>query len=875
MPLAVGSTLAHYRILAPLGSGAMGEVYRASDTRLGREVAIKVLPEHFAADDERLARFEREARSIAALNHPNVAQIHGVDQVGDTCFLVLELVEGETLEERLKRGPLPVDEALDVGRQIAEALEAAHEAGVIHRDLKPANVRVTPEGQVKVLDFGLAKPTSESRQIQTSSDSVLSTEAGRLLGTPTYMAPEQARGRPIDKRVDVWAFGCVLYECLSARRAFAGESLSDVFAAVLTSEAELSALPAKLPRGVRELLARCLEKDPRRRLRDIGEARLALERARTEAPAAAARPSVWLGARPGARELVAWTTAAAAVVAAAVAWTRAAAPADADAPPPGYRFSLPPVGDGATAGVISPDGRHLVSISSDRLWLRALDEAEGRELAGTSGATAPFWSPDSRQVGFFSGGALESVDVAGSPPKVLAAVPEGARSGAWSVDGTLLVRHSTLEVESWFVLAPGSTSLTKLREVERKLGFDPDGTTLSFLPDGRHFLFTQPIDGQGQLQVASLDSSETRALTPAGTMGLYAAGHVLYVRDGVLYAQPFDQQALALTGPPRPVVDDVSFFASNGNTSFSVSGEGTLVYRKRNAPARLQWVDRGGRELSTVLAPDLYRGRPALSPDGTRLAISIGSPQSGTGDLWLVDLERGIPTRLTSARRSESTPCWSPDGKHLAYSSDREGPPNVYAWELAESEGRVLVPYDRNVQNATSWTPDGQRLFYNRSFEGSDVWVADLTAGTQQPFLASEFSEANACVSPDGRRVAFDSDESGRNEVYVVALEGGRERTRVSVDGGTRPRWSADGKELFYELRGTALMRVAVAGDAGGGLRFGVPELLFRLAPDTLRGWDVDRDAQRFLLVLVDPAEAVRPDEVIVGWQRLLSEGKR
>jgi Tol biopolymer transport system component len=358
-------------------------------------------------------------------------------------------------------------------------------------------------------------------------------------------------------------------------------------------------------------------------------------------------------------------------------------------------------------------------------------------------------------------------------------------------------------------------------------------------------------------------------------MGIYAEGHVLYVRDGVLYAHAFDPKALALNGPPRPLVDDVHFFASNGGTAFSVSGEGTLVYRRRSAPARLQWVDRGGRELSTVLAPDLYRTRPALSPDGKRLAIAIGDPRSGTTDLWLIDLERGVPLRLTSARRGENNPLWSPDGKRLAYSCDRDGPPNIYAWEFADSEGRVLVPYDRNVQTATGFTPDGGRMFYNHSFHGNDIWVADLRAGTQHPFLASRFSESNAVVSPDGRNVAFDSDESGRTEIYVTALERGRERTRVSLDGGMRPRWSADGTELYYELRGTALMRVALASDADGGLDFGVPELLFRLAPDSLRGWDVDRDGQRFLLVLVDPGDAVRPDEVVVGWQQLLLERER
>jgi Tol biopolymer transport system component len=861
--LAAGQTLSSYKIIGPLGAGAMGEVWRARDSRLGRDVAIKVLPEHFASDGERLRRFEREARALAALNHPNVAQIFGVDQVGDTCFLVLELVEGESLEERLRRGPLPLGEALEVCRQIAEGLEAAHEAGVIHRDLKPANVRVTPDGKVKVIDFGLAKPMREGAEGSSSTDSVLSTEAGRLLGTPTYMAPEQARGRPIDKRVDIWAFGCVLYECLTAKRAFTGDTLGDVLAAVLKSEADLAALPSDLAPGVRELLARCLEKDSRSRLRDIGEARLTLERARGEAPAPARRLA--------ARELVAWVLVALAGCAALFAWSRAVAPAAREESRPGYRFSLPPAGATASSGTISPDGRHLVSTYGGRLWLRALDEPAGREIPGISGANTPFWSPDSRQIGFFREDSLECVGLDGSPPKALAAVDAGGRSASWSVDGTILVYHSSFEHESWFVLAPGQSSLALLRRNERKQGVDPDFTTPCFLPDGRHFLFTRPIDGQGQLQVGSLDSDDVVVLTPAGTMGLFAApDQVLYVRDGVLYAQAFDIRALALTGPPRQIVDDIRFFASNGSTSFSVSQEGTLVYRRRSAPARLQWVDRGGRELSTVLQPDRYTSSPALSPDGRRLAIAIADPRSGTSDLWLVDLERGVGTRVTSARRSEGTPYWAPDGKRLAYNADTEGAPNVYLWDLDESAGRVLVPYDRKAQNPTGWTPDGQRLFYNRTSGVSDIWLADLRDGTQREFLATEFSEGNARVSPDGRHVAYASDESGRYEIYIVALDGGRERTRVSMDGGVQARWNADGSELFFEQAGTALLRAAVEADPSGGLRVGAPEILFRLAPDSLRSWDVARDGQRFLLVLLDPAEAVRPDEVIVDW---LSKG--
>ena len=501
MTLAAGRSLAHYTILAPLGAGAMGEVWRARDGKLGREVAIKVLPQQFTADAERLRRFEREAKTLASLNHPHIAQIFGVDQVGETCFLVLELVEGESLDERLKRGALPVEEALDVCRQIAEGLEAAHEAGVIHRDLKPANVRLTPDGRVKLLDFGLAKPAVHGQDAPTSTDSVLSTEAGRLLGTPTYMAPEQARAKPIDKRVDIWAFGCVMFECLTGRRAFAGETLTDVLGAVLHTTPDLAALPAGTPGHVRELLARCLEKDSRSRLRDIGEARVALGLA----PAAPTGPV----RRLAARELVAWGLVAAAGCAALLTWLRSeAAPAEGHWPRTAYRFSLPPAGATASHGIISPDGRHLVSTDSGQLWLRPLDAAAGHALSGATGAIAPFWSPDGRQIGFFRETELACVGLDGSPPRVLAPVDEGAHSGSWSVDGTILVRQHDIEHESWLVLAPGQSSLTLLRQNERKSGVDPDGTTPCFLPDGRHFLFTCPVDGQGQLQVGRASCRE-------------------------------------------------------------------------------------------------------------------------------------------------------------------------------------------------------------------------------------------------------------------------------------------------------------------------------------------------------------------------------
>ena len=874
--LVSGAKLLHYTVLGPLGAGAMGEVYRARDSKLGREVAIKVLPEHFADDEERLKRFEREAKTLASLNHPNVAQIHGVDQVGDTCFLVLELVPGESLEERLRRGPLPLDEALDVCRQIAAGLEAAHEAGVIHRDLKPANVRVTPDGKVKVLDFGLAKPANEGGH-GSSTDSVLSTEAGRLLGTPTYMAPEQARGKAIDKRVDVWAFGCVLYECLTARRAFVGETLTDVLDAVLHSQADLSALPSSTPRRVRELLTCCFERDPRRRLRDIGDARLVLDAAAAEpegarvpdgSPTRSASSAAVLRFAP-------WVLCAAFASVAAFLALRAPEVSDASKEATCYRFALPRACDGAGFPVLSPDGKHLVSEADDGLWLRALDERVAHRLEGTEGGWSPFWAPDSRQIGFFANGKLKRVALSGAPPEVVADVPSGWADGTWSVAGTMLFEITeNADEEGLYVVAPGAGSAGKLRGFPRDRAVTPDRIWPCFLPDGRHYLFTEAHEGKPYLQVGVLDSGETRRLTVAGSRAQYVAtGHVLYVRDGVLLAQAFDAQALELRGEPREVERAVHFFGPTGYAMFSASQQGALVLQRRGETPSLRWFDREGRELETVLSGERFRGSFDLSPDGKRVAYCKIDERDGTTDLWMLDLERRLPTRLTSAPRSEMSPCFDPAGQRIAFSADWKGPPNLQLLELSSGKTRELVPFDRLVQWVSSWTPDGATLGYSFSSggRGRGLWTVELATGERRAIRTTEFNEADPTISPDGRRVAFVSDSSGSNEVYLMSFPGGGELVQLSMDGGTNPQWNSDSRELFFGSN-DAILSVSIAADGAGQVRAEPPEVLFRLAKNALQGWRVAQDGQRFLIALGNPQDARPVDDVLVGWPQLLGK---
>ena len=868
MSVTSGSQLGAYQVLAPLGAGAMGEVWRARDGKLGREVAIKVLPEHFASDADRLRRFEREAKTLASLNHPNVAQIFGVDQVDETCFLVLELVEGESLEERLKRGPLPLAEALDVCRQIAEGLEAAHEAGVIHRDLKPANVRLTPDGRVKLLDFGLAKPARESGDPATSTDSVLSTEAGRLLGTPTYMAPEQARGKPIDRRVDIWAFGCVLYECLTAQRAFAGETLTDVFAAVIEREPDWSRLPAATPAGVRELLRRCFAKDPRARLRDVGEARLLLAdpAARAEVPAASA------AARRGPRAAV---IAGVALVAAAggAALVLSLGGTSTPAAPAVRRFELTGVsstGFGITA--ISPDGRWLAWSESARenpIHVRRLDTFEDRTIPDSDDGTWPCFSPDSRSLAFFVHG-RGLLRVALEPGAAVQTITAEANTGtcAWGTDGTIVfdggVRDGAPHVGLMRVAASGGRPevLTTADLAHGELRHNRP----QFLPDGRTVVFQAISDATFLIQAVDLVTGERRTIVERGASPTYLpTGHLAYgnLDRNELLVAPFDLGSLRFTGPAIVAVPSVARRASG--LCYAVSDDGTLVYDPEVAESLLVWFDRDGKRTTLDAESGLWV-QPRLSPDGRRLLVrQVDMPNCL---LWVVDLDRGVKSRL-ELEVDPHDAFWTLDGRAIVYEGWGEGAAGVYRWSVDGGEPEKLADAPQHQLVCSSLSPDGRFAALISAMAAAtapDIEILDLQTGERTSFLATKATETRPAFSPDGRALAYQSDDTGQAEIYLRPFPGHGAAVRVSTEGGRWPVWSRDGRELTF-AKDRALYTAEV--QTTPELRVGTPVLLFESqSRSTLPGaYDVSADGQRFAAaVSSQDADEALVSRVVTNW---------
>jgi serine/threonine-protein kinase len=782
-----GTNVRSYEILAPIGAGGMGEVYRARDTKLKRDVALKILPEAFASDPDRLARFQREAEVLASLNHPNIAQIYGVEDRA----LVMELVEGES-----PKGPMPFDEAWHIASQIAAALEYAHDKGIVHRDLKPANLKVTPAGVVKLLDFGLAKAFAGHGEAPADPENSPTltcgaTELGVILGTAAYMSPEQARGKPVDKRADIWAFGVVLYELLTGERLFKGEDASETLAQVLAKQPDCARVPAKAQR----LLRKCLEKDPKERLRDIGDAKALLE-----------EPPQGMALR---HSRVPWAVAALTTVAAimlgALLW-RATRPIDR----PLVRLDVdlgPDVSLGSLAGAnasISPDGTRLVYVSHNRLFTRRLDQDQAAELPGTEGAHAPFFSPDGQWVAFFGGGKLKKVAVAGGAATVLCNSSVGI-GGSWGEDGTIIAALN--QDDGLFRIPDGGGAPARLTEPRE--GGEVTHRWPQILPGGKAVLFTAHTRNVGgydeaSIEVMSLGDRRKKVLIRGGTYGRYVpSGHLLYVNRGTLFAVPFDLGALEIRGTPTPVLNQVAYSSNNGDAEFEATQTGTLVYGSgstRSGLVTVQWLGSDGKTRALLPKPGDY-GRPSLSPDGRRLAIEVreGSDQN----IWAYDLGRDAMHRMTFDGNA-SSPIWSHDGLYIIF-QDQEG----LSWTRADGVGKPqpLIRTKRR-SSAYSFTPDDKRLAYmevdpETSF---DLWTvplenngAGLRAGKPEVFLQTAVDERYPSFSPDGKWLAYVSAESGGYQVYVRAFPDKGGKWQISIGGGSYPMWSPNGRELFFE----------------------------------------------------------------------------
>ncbi len=956
----LGRKLSHFEITGKLGQGGMGEVWRAEDEKLGRQVALKVLPAEFASDPERMARFEREAKVLASLNHPNIATLYGLETVesgsglgsesspeprasspsshpaagtaapqsgpapleavsmsrgaggnsklriqnselpadagsspehqapSPVTFLAMELVEGEDLSERIKRGPIPIEEATAIALQIAEALEAAHEQGIVHRDLKPANIKLRPDGTVKVLDFGLAKAweTEGPDPGLSLSPTVTShaTAAGLILGTAAYMSPEQAAGTPADRRADIWSFGVVLWEMLTGHKLFEGETVSHVLASVLKDEVDLDELPQDTPPKLRELIGRCLRKKPKQRLQAIGDARIALEEPMEAPPAEAFTTGEPMTSSPRLLSLVGWALAIVGLGAAALLWStrggevpehllRTTIP-----PPENTAFHLAAISPGAAT--VSPDGTRLVFSARDedgtvRLYLRALDQPEATVMSGTDGAQFPFWSPDSQWIAFFTqqDGTLKKVDASGGPPITLCAAQNG-KGGSWGSDGDIVFAPNA-GTSLHRVSSSGGES-QEVTEVDR--GRHNSHRHPRFLPDGRRFLYlARGVNaGESAVMIGSLDGGTDRELMRNVVQAEYAAGQLFFVREQTLMAQPFDPQQLEFSGEAKPVAEQALTIPAAAFGVYSVSGAGVLTYHVGAVEAVVApvWYDRAGREVERLGDSGEYN-TVSLSPDGRSAAFTITPGVSGTIDIWTYDLARDLKSRFTFDDATDYMPLWAPDGQSLAFSSDRSGTMQIYRMGIGGVEGAELVVDSGKDVTPRGWSPDGRWIVYAQQEDetAADIWALDLETGEPRPLRTQRGIDVPGEISPDGRWLSYFSDESGRFEVYVTPFPEAGRRWQASTDSGVFPFWCESGRELVYQRFDGRLMSVAV--DLGAeSVRFGDTSELLDIAPPDALGpaFAPSADCERILVIPKGEASTTTLLNLMVGWPQVVKE---
>ena len=879
MTIAAATRLGPYEIIAPLGAGGMGEVYRARDTRLGRDVAIKVLPPSFSADSDRLHRFEQEACAAGALNHPNILVIHHIDTYEGSPYIVSELLEGETLRHRLSGAKLAQRRVIDYACQIAHGLAAAHEKGIVHRDLKPDNIFLTKDERVKILDFGLAKLTQpDGSQSQTEIPTRrVDTNPGVLMGTVGYMSPEQVRGKSVDHRSDIFSFGTILYEMLSGHRAFHGESAADTMSAILKEDPpELSDTNKSISPALERLVNHCLEKNPEARFHSARDLAFALEALSGSSPTSAQTTAIasFTPRRMTRRELILASVAAVAVLAAVVmtALYFRRAPTEAHA----VRFPIsPPEKTGFNSFAISPDGLRLAFVATDAsgknlLWVRPLDSINAQQLPGTEEATSPFWSPDSRFIGFFTAGKLKKIEVTSGTVQTLcnAVVPRG---GTWSRDGVIVFAPTPNDPLYQVSVAGGEpTPLTKL---------DPSRQEAShrwpyFLPDGHHLLYSLSGGPQSQgIYVTSLDGKDSRRLINVGNsiVAFASPGYLLFRREATLMAQAFDPDKLYLSGEPFPVAEQVGYDVASFQSFFSVSQTGVLVYSSGSTgKTQLTWIDRAGKEVGLVDQPRSFV-RPSLSPDGKRVVVD-GVDLQANRDVWIIELASGNQTRFTFDPGTDIFAIWSPDGSRIVFASDREGPRNLYQ-KSASGAGKEELLLKTGLNTfPMDWSADGKFILYVASDPKTklDTWVLPLF-GDQKPFpfLQTEANERNAKFSPNGRWIAYTSDESGINQIYVQSFPDSGGKRQVSTNGGYHLAWRSDGKEFFYISSDKKIMAVDVKTD-GPTFEVGTPKALFEVRVPSFNSaqaqFAVAADGQKFLVANTAGEITSAPINVVLNW---------